>query len=147
MSLNYLSFSLGYVQFPSRQFTAVNLPPDIPFVSVSRIVFPRNCQQNKVLEIEESNMVGQVEEDIIENDFIILKSLGCGSFGEVKLACHLPTNTKVAVKLLERNQNAETVISSEAEILQSLEHRNIVRFSHVMDTLKLTYVVMEKIWQ
>ncbi|XP_007648919.1 sperm motility kinase-like [Cricetulus griseus] len=88
-------------------------------------------------------MVSQVEEDIIENDFIILKSLGSGSFGEVKLACHLPTNTKVAVKVLERNQNSVNVITSEVEILQSLEHRNIVRFFHVMDTLKLTYVVME----
>ncbi|XP_040596880.1 sperm motility kinase Z-like [Mesocricetus auratus] len=34
-------------------------------------------------------------------------------------------------------------INSEVRILQSLEHRNIVRFYHVINTLEKTYVVME----
>ncbi|XP_040585598.1 sperm motility kinase-like [Mesocricetus auratus] len=88
-------------------------------------------------------MVGHIEEDIIEKDFIIVRTLGFGSFGEVKLACHLPTNTHVAVKVLEKNHNSVSNIKSEVQILQSLEHRNIVRFFHIIDTLKMTYVVME----
>ncbi|XP_040585597.1 putative sperm motility kinase W [Mesocricetus auratus] len=88
-------------------------------------------------------MDGHFDEDIIENDFIISTSLGFGSFGEVKLACHLPTNTQVAVKVLEKNHNAVSGIQSEVQILQSLEHRNIVRFFHIIDTQKMSYVFME----
>ena len=88
-------------------------------------------------------MTSHLEEDILDQDFRILTSLGFGSFGEVKLACHLPTNTQVAVKVLEKNTDAETDSTSEVEILQSLEHRNIVRFFHAIDTVNMTYVVME----
>ncbi|XP_052610786.1 putative sperm motility kinase W [Peromyscus californicus insignis] len=73
----------------------------------------------------------------------MLTSLGCGSFGEVKLACHLPTHTRVAVKVLEKNTNSVADISTEVNILQSLEHRNIVRFFDMIDTLSTTYVIME----
>ncbi|XP_076413756.1 putative sperm motility kinase W [Peromyscus maniculatus bairdii] len=88
-------------------------------------------------------MDSHMEEDILEKDFRMLISLGCGSFGEVKLACHLPTHTRVAVKVLEKNTNSVADISTEVNILQSLEHRNIVRFFHMIDTLSTTYVIME----
>lgn len=73
----------------------------------------------------------------------MLLSLGSGSFGEVNLACHLPTGIQVAVKVLEKNINSVADIISEVEILQSLEHRNIVRFFDMIDTLTTTYVIME----
>ncbi|XP_052610684.1 putative sperm motility kinase W [Peromyscus californicus insignis] len=88
-------------------------------------------------------MGSHMEEDILEKDFRMLTSLGCGSFGEVKLACHLPTHTRVAVKVLEKNTNSVADISTEVNILQSLEHRNIVRFFDMIDTLSTTYVIME----
>lgn len=83
-----------------------------------------------------------LDQVILEKDIRILNSLSYGSFGEVKLACHLSTNTQVAVKVLDKNHNVVTDINTEVEILQSLEHRNIVPFFHVIDTLKMTYVVM-----
>ncbi|XP_042124187.1 putative sperm motility kinase W [Peromyscus maniculatus bairdii] len=88
-------------------------------------------------------MGSHMEEDILEKDFRMLTSLGCGSFGEVKLACHLPTHTRVAVKVLEKNTNSVADISTEVNILQSLEHRNIVRFFDMIDTLTTTYLIME----
>lgn len=96
-----------------------------------------------MVEIEASVMASHLEDGILEEDFRILTSVGFGSFGEVKLACHLPTNTQVAVKVLEKNPDAVCDNSSEVEILQSLEHRNIVRFFHAIDTVNMTYVVME----
>ncbi|XP_040588502.1 sperm motility kinase-like [Mesocricetus auratus] len=84
-----------------------------------------------------------LEQDILEQDFRILKSIGSGTYGEVKLACHLPTHTEVAVKVLKKKDKSLAHTHSEVEILQSLEHRNIVRFFHVIYTLKKTYVVME----
>ncbi|KAL1771383.1 sperm motility kinase W, partial [Sigmodon hispidus] len=88
-------------------------------------------------------MASLLNEDILLEDFRILKSLGLGTFGEVKLACHLPTHTQVAVKILEKENNALDKISSEVNILKVLEHKNIVKFFHVFDTLTTTYVVME----
>ena len=88
-------------------------------------------------------MAIHLEEDILEQDFSVLTSLGFGSFGEVKLASHLPTNTQVAVKVLEKNPGEVCDNRPEVEILQSLEHRNTVWFFHVIDTVNLTYVVME----
>ncbi|XP_076416998.1 putative sperm motility kinase W [Peromyscus maniculatus bairdii] len=88
-------------------------------------------------------MANHMEEDYLEKDFRMLTSLGCGSFGEVKLACHLPTHTRVAVKVLEKNTNSVADISTEVNILQSLEHRNIVRFFDMIDTLSTTYLIME----
>ncbi|XP_040597042.1 sperm motility kinase-like [Mesocricetus auratus] len=77
------------------------------------------------------------------NDFKFLTSLGCGGFAEVKLACHLPTSTQVAVKVLKKNHNGMNDINSEVQILQFLEHRNIVRYYHVINTMTKTYLVME----
>nr|XP_042123825.1 putative sperm motility kinase W [Peromyscus maniculatus bairdii]XP_042123826.1 putative sperm motility kinase W [Peromyscus maniculatus bairdii]XP_042123827.1 putative sperm motility kinase W [Peromyscus maniculatus bairdii]XP_042123828.1 putative sperm motility kinase W [Peromyscus maniculatus bairdii]XP_042123829.1 putative sperm motility kinase W [Peromyscus maniculatus bairdii]XP_042123830.1 putative sperm motility kinase W [Peromyscus maniculatus bairdii] len=88
-------------------------------------------------------MGSHMEENILEKDFRMLISLGCGAFGEVKLACHLPTHTRVAIKVLEKNTNSVADISTEVNILQSLEHRNIVRFFHMIDTLTTTYLIME----
>ncbi|XP_027289789.1 sperm motility kinase-like [Cricetulus griseus] len=101
------------------------------------------ANKRKVVEIEANSMAGPLEDYILENDFRILKSLGCGTFGEVRLACHLPTNTQVAVKMIAKKQNSLAHNVPEVEILQFLEHRNIVRFFHSIETLQIFYVVME----
>ncbi|XP_052600834.1 putative sperm motility kinase W [Peromyscus californicus insignis] len=88
-------------------------------------------------------MASPSEENILEKDFRILTSLASGGFGEVKLACHLPTHTQVAVKVLEKEKNSLARINTEVEILQSVEHRNIVHFFHVVDTSSTTYLIME----
>ncbi|XP_052600828.1 putative sperm motility kinase W [Peromyscus californicus insignis] len=90
-------------------------------------------------------MASPSEENILEKDFRILTSLGSGAYGEVKLACHLPTQTQVAVKVLEKKKNSLARINTEAKILQSVEHRNIVHFFHVIDTSSTTFVIMEYI--
>ncbi|XP_036032661.1 LOW QUALITY PROTEIN: putative sperm motility kinase W [Onychomys torridus] len=88
-------------------------------------------------------MASPLEENILEKDFKISTSLGSGGFGEVKLACHLPTHTQVAVKVLKKKKNSLASINTEVEILQSVEHRNIVNYFHVIDTSTKTYLIME----
>ncbi|OBS75556.1 hypothetical protein A6R68_17990 [Neotoma lepida] len=78
------------------------------------------------------------EEDILKKDFRVLTALGCDAFRKVMLACHLPTDAHVAVKILMKHDNARAHIISEAHILQSLEQSNTVHFFHFIDTLTMT---------
>ncbi|XP_041511757.1 putative sperm motility kinase W [Microtus oregoni] len=88
-------------------------------------------------------MASPWDEDILDKDFKILTPLGVGSFGEVKLACHIPTKTQVAVKVLSKKSNSVGEMNSEVKILQTLEHRNIIHFFHVIDTQSRTYIITE----
>ncbi|KAM7318870.1 hypothetical protein ACRRTK_021982 [Alexandromys fortis] len=88
-------------------------------------------------------MASPWDEDILDKDFKILTTLGVGSFGEVKLACHIPTKTEVAIKILSKKSNAPNEMNSEAKILQTLEHSNIIQFFHVIDTKSKTYIITE----
>ncbi|KAM7318547.1 hypothetical protein ACRRTK_021659 [Alexandromys fortis] len=88
-------------------------------------------------------MASPREEDILKKNYKFLSSLGCGAFGEVILAQHLPTKTWVAIKVLEKEYNDEEYINSEVAIHKSLRHRNIIQFLHAINTLRTTYLVME----
>ncbi|XP_075835267.1 sperm motility kinase-like [Microtus pennsylvanicus] len=88
-------------------------------------------------------MASPREEDILKKNYKFLSSLGCGAFGEVILAQHLPTKTQVAIKVLEKEYNEEEYINSEVAIHKSLHHRNIIQFFHAINTLRTTYLVME----
>ncbi|XP_059137387.1 putative sperm motility kinase W [Peromyscus eremicus] len=134
---NVINSAAGHIAINSN--SVESLPGDLP----SGIVSPSNCQQDKVIEMELNIMASPSEKNILEKDFRILTSLGFGGFGEVKLACHLPTHTQVAVKVLEKEKNSLARINTEVEILQSVEHRNIVHFFHVIDTSTITYLIME----
>ena len=83
------------------------------------------------------------DEDIPDKDFRILTPLAVGSFREVKLACHIPTKTQVAVKILSKKSNSLGKINSDKKIFQTLEHCNIIHFFHVNDTQSRTYIIME----
>ncbi|XP_057650306.1 sperm motility kinase-like [Chionomys nivalis] len=88
-------------------------------------------------------MASPWDDNILDKDFKILTPLGVGSFGEVKLACHIPTKTQVAVKILSKKCNTLDEIKSEVKILETLEHSNIIHFFHVVDTQSKTYIIME----
>ncbi len=44
---------------------------------------------------------------IVINNYIIKQTLGKGTFGKVKLALHIPTQEKVAIKILEKSKMTE----------------------------------------
>ncbi|XP_057650305.1 putative sperm motility kinase W [Chionomys nivalis] len=88
-------------------------------------------------------MASPWDDDILDKEFKILTPLGVGTFREVKLACHIPTKTQVAVKILRKKSNTVDEMNSEVKILQTLEHSNIIHFFHVIDTQSKTYLIME----
>ncbi|GAU19808.1 hypothetical protein TSUD_170330 [Trifolium subterraneum] len=75
------------------------------------------------------------------------KTLGIGSFGKVKIAEHVLTRHKVAIKILNRrkikNMEMEEKVRREIKILRLFMHPHIIRLYEVIETETDIYVVME----
>jgi len=65
------------------------------------------------------------------------KTLGHGSFGKVKLATHVMTNNKVAVKFFKHRKFTSTQqlenCKREIDIMKLLSHPNIVKLMDVVE--------------
>ena len=86
---------------------------------------------------------------ILEGQFIIGEEIGKGTFGVVRLATHIITGEKVAVKILYREKIKEKSdkrrLEREIKILKILRHKNIVQLYNVIQTPSTIYLVMEYI--
>jgi 5'-AMP-activated protein kinase catalytic alpha subunit len=84
---------------------------------------------------------------IVLGNYRLGKTLGIGAFGKVKLAHHIITGLKVAVKILNKGkikhmEMAEKV-RREINILKMCTHPHICRLYEVIDTPSDIFVVME----
>ena len=84
---------------------------------------------------------------IILGQYKLGKTLGIGAFGKVKLAHHMPTGQKVAIKILNKGkikhmEMAEKV-RREINILKMCTHPHIIRLYEVIDTPTDIFVIME----
>ncbi|XP_031404013.1 SNF1-related protein kinase catalytic subunit alpha KIN10-like isoform X2 [Punica granatum] len=80
-------------------------------------------------------------------NYKIIRNLGHGAFGKVKVARHLPTGCKVAIKILNRRKIREKgmdqKVEREIKISKMLVHPHIIRLYEVIETATDIYVVME----
>jgi len=80
-------------------------------------------------------------------NYVLGKTVGEGTFGKVKLAIHLPTGEKVAVKILEKDRikDQEDIkrVNREIKILKKARHSNIIQLYEVVDTSSTIYLIME----
>ncbi|URE18813.1 SNF1-related protein kinase [Musa troglodytarum] len=85
--------------------------------------------------------------DVVLQNYKLGKTLGIGSFGKVKIADHLLTGHKVAIKILNRrkikNMEMEEKVRREIKILRLFMHPHIIRLYEVIETQSDIYVVME----
>lgn len=75
------------------------------------------------------------EDNSLLSHYDILKTIGEGSFGKVKLSIHIPTNEYVAIKILDKRkiEDEEELlrITREIKYLKYLNHRNIIQIYEV----------------
>jgi len=89
--------------------------------------------------------------DTIKNkkigNYILSNTIGTGTFSKVKLGFHLPTQQKVAIKILDRNkikdENDIERISREIQILKVLRHENIAQLFENITSEHHIYIIME----
>ena len=89
------------------------------------------------------------EEDIEYKigNYLIKNTLGQGTFGKVKLGIYLPTEEKVAIKILEKDRiiekDDEIRVKREFDMLSSFNHPNIILIAEIFESSDSFYSVME----
>ncbi|VDM24396.1 unnamed protein product [Toxocara canis] len=85
-------------------------------------------------------MMGRVDE------YTIGKAIGKGNFAVVRLAKHSISNTKVAVKIVNKSrldEDSVLKVDREIRILKTLAHPHIIKLYEVIRTEQYTYIVTE----
>ncbi|XP_047246982.1 serine/threonine-protein kinase SIK3 homolog isoform X2 [Girardinichthys multiradiatus] len=76
----------------------------------------------------------------------IERTIGKGNFAVVKLATHIITRAKVAIKIVDKTQLDDENLKKifrEVQIMKLLKHPHIIRLYQVMETEKMIYLVTE----
>ncbi|CAF0778104.1 unnamed protein product [Rotaria sordida] len=81
-------------------------------------------------------------------NYIILKTIGEGSFAKVRLGVHLITEMKVAVKVINKREvfkrnYLRANLRREASMMQRMSHKHIIQLHEVMETENSYYIVMD----
>ncbi|KAJ1417025.1 kinase-like domain-containing protein, partial [Ochromonadaceae sp. CCMP2298] len=83
----------------------------------------------------------------IVGQYMLGKTIGEGTFGKVKLAVHIPTGEKVAIKILEKGRIKEQAdvrrVNREIKILKKARHGNVIQLFEVLDTRTHIFLIME----
>ena len=107
--------------------------------------------ENKIKNFENKNinvrMGKSAEKGKNLGTFILGPKLGEGTFGVVRIATHILTGEKVAVKILEKQKLTKDLdkkrLEREIKILKMMHHNNIVQLYNVIETSQSIYLVME----
>ena len=80
-------------------------------------------------------------------NYLIKKTLGQGTFGKVKLGIYLPSQEKVAIKILEKERilerDDEIRVKREFDMLSLFNHPNVILVAEIFESADKFYTVME----
>jgi len=84
----------------------------------------------------------------LKGPYLMGDTIGEGAFAKVKIAVHMQTNEKVAIKILDKTKffkDEEDInrVQKEIAILKKLKHKNIIQLYEIMESKKNLYIVME----
>ena len=87
---------------------------------------------------------------ILGGQFILGEEIGKGTFGVVRIATHIITGEKVAVKMFDKDkissdESEKKRLEKEIKIIKVIRHRNIVQLYNVFQTSSTIFIVMEHI--
>ena len=118
-------------------------------------LYSKNQRINICEEYENKNNVSkEYKQDIniLKNDinqFQIKEIIGEGMFGKVKLAIHLLTNEKVAIKIFDKgkinSKKEKEYIEREISILKKLNHYNTIKLFNLIQNDDFIYLIQEYI--
>lgn len=83
-----------------------------------------------------------------KGSYILGATLGEGAFAKVKVATHIHTQEKVAIKILDKTKMVDDEddikrVQKEINILKKLRHKNIIQLYEIMESKRNLYIVME----
>lgn len=86
-----------------------------------------------------------MEYSALHNQYRIDKTIGCGGFAKVKLATHILTGEKVAIKIMLKQTLMDDLprVKHEIKALKSLSHPNICDLYQVLETDTHYFLIME----
>ena len=79
-------------------------------------------------------------------NYLLSHTIGEGAFAKVKLATHIYTGEKVAIKILSKSHISQQEFPkflNEITLLKSLKHKNIINLYEIIDTPHKLYIIME----
>jgi serine/threonine protein kinase len=87
------------------------------------------------------------DKEVLIGDYIIKKTIGTGTFSEVKLGVHRITQKKVAIKILDKNKieskdDLERIIR-EMQILTEMNHQNVIKVFKIYEDENNFSLIME----
>ena len=97
--------------------------------------------------LQDLNLTDGKDKPSILSNYTIIKDLGEGTFGKVKLGIHVPTKEKVAIKILEKekivDEGDRERVSREIQILKIIRHPNITQLYEIIEDETKLYLIME----
>ena len=97
--------------------------------------------------LEGRNKKKEEEKEYKIGNYLIKKTLGQGTFGKVKLGIYLPSQEKVAIKILEKERiverDDEIRVKREFDMLSIFNHPNVILVAEIFESHDKFYSVME----
>ncbi|KAM8961601.1 maternal embryonic leucine zipper kinase [Pelodytes ibericus] len=73
------------------------------------------------------------------------ETIGTGGFAKVKLATHLLTGEKVAIKIMDKDSLGDDLprVKTEIDAMKNFSHQHVCRLYHVIETPKKIFMILE----
>ena len=131
---------------PPKILDALSLEPELQFRSESSPPCPlENFDISEKL--DESKKKKEKEKEYKIGNYLIKRTLGQGTFGKVKLGIYLPSQEKVAIKILEKDRilekDDEIRVKREFDMLALFNHPNVILVAEIFESSDSFYSVME----
>ena len=126
--------------------------PDMNQSNRGRSINNKNLTRCESIDISKRNICKISKNNLFNGkieDYLITKELGRGSYAVVKLAMHKISKERYAIKIYTKESlldpQKRNTVKNEVNILNQLNHNNIMKLYEVIDSSKYLYLVLEYI--